>query len=556
MELLIFAGNSLLKLQPYAKTLAPLLAGVALFHAAQTGKTTGLWLRLGLLNLFICLGSWAAFNYIVQPSFAGQVAPFPAFDLVISSLFFSAGLAAYLIWLREGQPWLDARAEKLTKRSSLERNRKTDIREINKFIPEAGHEYDPTSFFNLKNGIFIGLDEEEKAVYVSITDFDESHILLSGRSRIGKGVSAQGIISQTIAKGDFNVILDPKSDNFMPHVFFAACEKYGKPYFYFNLNSSFGFQINPFLGANEEMLENMLTSGFGLDEKGDIADHYRLKDRDAARECARWLFENKGATLAAAFNALGAGWVDKAAGFHSHVREMASLRSINARDGVDIDALVREGGCVYVVGDMSNTRILRAQRIILLRLMSIAKNRTVDAETKKITVFADEFKCHISKPFMTSLGAAAGWGMHCILAFQSFSDLEDMPKDLDKNAVKGAVIENTAISISYGIKDPETADYISDMTGKILVDDETRYVERNAAMAEVVQNTRSIRQTERNLYDRNSIMSLKKGTAILSIAGQLSRAVHISKIKVTKTPVAVAVNETAGDEIIKAAELI
>lgn len=56
---------------------------------------------------------------------------------------------------------------------------------------------------------------------------------------------------------------------------------------------------------------------------------------------------------------------------------------------------------------------------------------------------------------MVSLGAAAGWGLHCILAFQSLQDLADMPADLGKDAVRGSVMENCAIQLSESPPDPE-----------------------------------------------------------------------------------------------------
>ena len=555
MNLLMQLGNLLISIQPWANTLAPFLAGFALFAASQSEQKQGFWLRFGLFSAFVSIGTWAVFNYLVQPTFAGQVAPFPLYDLFLASLFFLLGLSAYFMWLREGQPWLDARSQSMTKKSTLERNKKTDVRNIDDFLPES-FEYNPELYFDETKGIFVGLDNKKQPIYIKWTDFNESHILLSGRTRIGKGVIAQVILSQTIKNGNAVVVLDPKSDEYMPHLFYQVCTEYGRQYIFINLNQSAGHQINPLFGARVGEIENIIISSCGIDEKGDVADFYRLADRDAARQLSKWLSENPNSTLAAGFNALGSEWLAKAAGFHSYMKELADLPSINARSGINLEDFVKRGGCLYVVGDMSNSRILRAQRMILLRLMMIAKNRLKTEESRTITVFADEFKAHISKPFITSLGAAAGWGMQTMLAFQSFSDLEDMPKDLDKNAVKGAVIENCAISISYAIKDPITADFVSEMTGKILVDDETRKVSKNAGLAEVVDDSRQIRQADRNLYDRNMVMNLKKGTAILNVSGQLAKAIHISKIKVNKSSEALKLQIHPGDSIITAAELI
>ena len=555
MDLLYGVANTLIYLHIFAKMLAPFALGVAGFAAVTQENTRRFWLTICWLSTILFAVVFGGYNLIIQPQIP-QADPFPISDLFISFLFVCLGLSCWFCWLRSGHPWLNATTQKLTKRSAAERNKKTDVREIEKFLPEASKPYDPQKYFDPVKGIFVGLDETKKPVFIKKSVFNECHLLLSGRSRIGKGVAAQIILSQAIQQNDSVVILDPKMDSWMPSTFFGVCKNASKNYHFINLNQSFGHQINPLQGATEEELENVIISGYGIDEKGDIADHYRLEDRAAARQFAEYVAKNKGSTFASGFNALGENWIEKAKNFHSYMREMGSLKSVNAKVGLNLEDFVKNGGCLYVVGDMSNSRILRAQRMILLRLMFIAKNREFNADSRTITVFADEFKCHISKPFTTTLGAAAGWGMHCLLAFQSFADLEDMPKDLDKNAVKGAVIENTSISISYGIKDPVTADYISDMTGEILVDDEVRRVQKNAALAEVVNNERQIRQATRNLFDRNMVMNMRKETAIFCVAGELTKAIHISKLHVNKTPEAIQINEVEGDKIIAAQELI
>ena len=98
MKFLMFLANLLINVQPYAKTLAPFIAGFALFAALQSEQKQGFWLRLGLLSLVICLGTWGAFNWVVQPSFVGQVDQFPIFDLILSSFFCAAGAAVYFCW--------------------------------------------------------------------------------------------------------------------------------------------------------------------------------------------------------------------------------------------------------------------------------------------------------------------------------------------------------------------------------------------------------------------------------------------------------------------------
>lgn len=453
-----------------------------------------------------------------------------------------AGLAASWWWLRKGVAALDVLENKITRRTRLERDVKTDVREIHRMLPAEIGGFDPLKFIRPKKGLFIGLDEHKKPVYIPEDVWKVSHILLSGRTRSGKGVAAQILLTQAIQRGEFVIVLDPKSDAWMPYIFAQAAKLAGQPYHFLDLRPEAPPQVNLFEGCDRETIETMLIAAFSLSEKGDAADFYRLGDRRAARETAAFISENPGATPAEVLAALGEGWQGQADGFAAALSEMAQLPSVNAPTGagIDINRLAETGGCLYVVGDMMNTRVIRMQRMLLVRLMMYAKKRDyISAEPRTITVFADEFKVHISKPFMTSLGAAAGWGLHTILAFQSLQDLADVPADLDKDAVRGAVMENCAIQLSYRIKDPDTADWLSRSTGTILVDDEIRSVTKNLALTETVKGERSIRQAERPFIDTNMFMNLPKGCGVLVGATPLPAFCYTSPVKVLRDKSAV-----------------
>lgn len=463
----------------------------------------------------------------------------------------AAGVAGMLLLLRKGSAALDRIKNKVTAKTALERNRKTDVREIAKFLPPAIGTFDPRKLFTPKLGLLVGLDEQKKPVRLDYDAWKISHVLLSGRTRSGKGVAAQILLSQAIQRGEYVVVLDPKSDNWMPHIFKDACNAAGLPYHFLDLRQSAPPQTNPFAGCDEETLENMLVGGFSLTEKGEAADFYRLADRKAARDCARWLAQHPGATARDAIlmdagraeeEGSDGGWARTAPAFHSYMLEMAELPPVNrppaAEGGVDIAAGAQTGGCLYIVGDMINPRIIRMQRMALLRLLFLAKNRDQLAENRTICVFADEFKVHISRPFMTSLGASAGWGLHTILAFQSLQDLADCPADLDKDSVRGAVMENCGIQLSYAIKDPETAEWLAASTGTVLVDDESRRVQKNVALQEKVDGERTLRQADRYLIDVNMLMNLPRGCGALAVAGQLARFCYTSPVPADRSPAA------------------
>ena len=470
-----------------------------------------------------------------------------------SPLFLLADIAAAAggIWLafwylRNGVHLLEDLLGRKTKRSSLERNRRTDIREIEKFLPSSRARFDPLKHIDFKKGIFVGRDEDDKPVYISSSDWDVSHVLLSGRTRSGKGVAAQILGCQSIRLGELFVVLDPKCDSWMPHIYRDECMRSGKPWVLLDLRPSAPPQINLSQGASAESLESVFIGGFSLTEKGDNADFYRLGDRAAARAAAAHLAKYPGDTLADIVKTNSEAWSESAAGFLAGMRELAELPAVNrvGGGGIDLHALAESGGCLYVIGDMLNTRIVRVQRMILLLLLEIARTReSIDETPRIIRVFADEFRVHISRPFIVSLGASAGWRLLSLLAFQSFGDLRDCPADLDPDLIQQATMENCAIQLSYRIKDPETAEILAASTGQILVDDESRKTSRNLAMSETVAGERTLRQADRYLVDVNMITHLPVpdptagtiGCGVLIGAGPLAQFCFTSPVAACRT---------------------
>lgn len=456
--------------------------------------------------------------------------------LLSAALYFlglAIGTVGGFVGLRQFAPRFESMAAKLTKKTGMERSKKTDVREIGASLPKPGAAFLPTDNFDQAKGIFVGKGINGEAIYLPYSDFAIQHTLLTGRTRAGKGVAAQTIIPQLMERGEFCVVLDPKVDSFMPYIFKQEAERLGKPYTFIDLRQSAPAQINIFKNCNEETIENMLIGAFSLSEKGTDADFYKLGDRKAARQAAKFL-ANSDKTSADALAEYGKFWAEEAGAFNSYMQEMAELESVNCREANDLESMTMAGGMLYVVGDMINPRIIRMQKMILLRLLFLAKGTFEDEARPTICVFADEFKAHISRPFMVSLGASAGWRLHTILAFQSLQDLADCPADLDKDAVRGSVMENCAVQISYAVKDPDTAEWLARSTGTIQVDDESRKVTKNLALAESLDDERTIRQAERYFIDENMFQNLPKGIAVLSLPGTLSRFAQTSMIPLKK----------------------
>ncbi|CAH1559354.1 hypothetical protein THF1C08_1040005 [Vibrio jasicida] len=173
--------------------------------------------------------------------------------------------------------------------------------------------------------------------------------------------------------------------------------------------------------------------------------------------------------------------------------------------------------------------------MILIRLFQLAEMRDrVAGKPRPIAIFLDELKYHISKPAMEGLGAARDKGVHMLLAHQSVADLKDCPADLNGDAVVGAVVENTKFKLVYRLQDPDTAEWVSKMSGTILVDDETRYVESSKTLNEVVDDKRNIRMAERQYVDTNMLLNLPDFVSYIFTTNDVPKPSLIAPIKVQK----------------------
>jgi len=460
---------------------------------------------------------------------------------------FIAGIISAIALLRSGVQLLERTKGKLTQTNALERNKKTDVREIKKHIPDAALAFDPLKFMDKSKGVFLGLDEKKQPTYIEFGGGTSApHVQVIGTTGAGKGVSLGVMASQFLERGEAVFFCDPKNDEWAPSVMFAAAQRAGKPYHYINLNRPAGPQLNLFEGATADEAFELFQAGFSLTEKGDASDFYGIADRREAINTAR-LMADQHLTIAEVYQAQQDSW-PLAEKFYGKLREMADTPSINAKSGgVSLADVIDKGGCVYIVGSMRNDIVKTAQRILLVRLIQLAerRDRMAGGELRKICIVLDEVKYHLSRPALEGLGAARDKGVHLVLAHQSLGDLKDCTKDLNPDAVVDAVVENCRVKICYRVQNPATAEWLAEMSGTILVDDESRNVERNLALSERVDDKRTIRQADRYFIDENMLLNLPPSVSILYGAG-LPKFVSIQPLKVAKTADAVRINTVDG----------
>ncbi|SET70889.1 type IV secretion system DNA-binding domain-containing protein [Kosakonia radicincitans] len=500
-------------------------------------KTAPFWLKcitaFSLFSLtfgtFSPLSFWILARYF--PRISGDDLFSPALWIMLM-ICTGAGLAVHMILRRLLTPELEKLRQKTIRKTDFERDVRTDVRNVRDLLPKT-MKYNPLDYIDLAKGIFIGLDEAEQPQYIPVSDWQKQHADLIGTTGAGKGVAAAILLYQSILADEAVFVMDPKDDEWAPHLYREACRIAKKPFALIDLRKS-QYQLDLLDGVDAETLEELLNAGFSLAEKGEAADFYRIGDRRASRHVAG-MYE-PGKTLRDLFNTdFVAGLEEDVKNFHGKMEEISILNSVNAKGGLKFQKSFDTGGCVYVIGSMRNPKIISAQRMILVRLLQIAESRDrIHSKPRPIAIFLDELKYHLSRAALEGLGAARDKGVHIIMAHQSIADLKDCPADLKGDSVVGAVVENTKFKLVYKLQDPETADWVARMTGSILVDDESRQIVTDAVLVERVEGKRTIRQAERYYVDTNMLLNLPENVSFIFTSKTLPRASMIAHIPVEK----------------------
>ncbi|MDD9590885.1 type IV secretory system conjugative DNA transfer family protein [Klebsiella variicola] len=458
----------------------------------------------------------------------------PILDWSILIIFTVAGFIFHITLRRVLTPELDKIKKRLIKKTSLERELRTDVRTVKSLLPETLH-YEPLDYIDLNKGIFIGMNRDKQPMYLPLKDWQKQHADIIGTTGAGKGVATGILLYQSILAGEGIFVMDPKDDEWATHLYRKACEDSGKPFALIDLRKP-QYQLNLIEDITPDELEELFVAGFSLAEKGQESDFYRIDDRKAARMAAQFVNRNTASTIRDIYNGeYVQGIAEDIKAFFGKIEELALLNAINAPTGFSLQSVFDEGGCCYVIGSMRNSKIITAQRMLLVRLYQLAERRDRVKETPRpIAIFLDELKYHLSKPALEGLGAARDKGVHIIMAHQSVADLKDCPADLKGDAVVGAVVENAKFKLVYRVMDPDTAEWVARMSGTILVDDEIRKAKTDAVLTETIDGERTIRQAERFFIDSNMILNLPDFVSFIFTTRTLPSASLISPIEVQK----------------------
>ncbi len=551
--------------QPYGSTIGGLACGLGVvFALARMADEKSVIAKIGVVMVAAGLafgpGAWWFFNATLAAA-KGVVAenggPYRLPQQYLNIWIFCAvvGLVLAFFFERRIAPAIEAMLSRVKQGSLLGRSGRTDVRYMEKYIPTKSIEYDPKKYIDIEKGLFVGLDEKKKPIYIPWDMSDESHLGVTGKTRSGKGVALQMHGYQYILRGDLLVMLDPKGDNHMPEIFAEACAAAGKPYHYIDLASP-EHQLNIMQGCTEAELRELSFAGFQIEEMGDRADFFKFEQQNQAEMIAEAETKNGPcwSTFAELSNKYNAQILsvpkDAAKGLATKMRQMGRLASVNAKRGPNFAELAETGGCLYIVGSLSDKTIQRAHRMILIRFLQIARRRNFrHGKDHPIRVFADEFATHISNPVLTTLAASAGWGLLLTVAYQGFSDLLRVPMDINPEAFKGSTMNNTRLKMVYSQDDKDARAALAASTGTILVDQETRKIKKNTLQVESMDGDRSVQETERYLVDENMFIALPERCAILLGAHLIPKFCFTWIMNAVPRAQARKINDLAGEDL-------
>lgn len=463
---------------------------------------------------------------------------------------------------RRFEPWLIAHLDDSTRQAGRTESL-TDIREVQHQFRD-GAEINYSGEFEkaiADDEMFLGLGLDGEAITIDRPTWKSSHVQIMGPPGTGKGIQAGVTLTQSMKFGDAVFVFDPKNDEWAPSVFRAACENAGVPFQFIDLNKPVA-QINPLLNSTSEEVAEMLYAGLELGRKGTEADFYRLDDRKAARLAADYVNGSSALSLSEMANQAKAesngNLMTGAKAFFAAIDEVGELPCVQTREGVDLSCPLNEGGCLYIVGSMRNDPIVILQKMLFVRIVQIIER--MRERERHCSIFLDEFKYLLSVTAVNALGAIRDKGCNILLAHQSLGDFANCGSDLSESAVRTTILDTTPIKWLYRPADRDTASWISDQTGRIIVGTQSMETVRNLELSESLSETRTVGETERNLYDVNTVISLPKGCAVCIGAGipKLARATAIRVDKVDVQPRAAAVAEPVGIDLLErvAAQLV
>jgi TraM recognition site of TraD and TraG len=323
--------------------------------------------------------------------------------------------------------------------------------------------YAPLDYVNFMHGIFMGLEDGKKPVYVPLHQFRETHAQVLGASGSGKGIALGLLGFQFVQAGECVIAFDPKGDKRLTIILAAAAGKAGVKFHHLDLNPTAPPQFNLLAGMKAHDIEELMVGGLGLEPSAGEGNYYRGIDQDAAEAIARRADSLDNLSLPALLDlAQGDEGISKADNFVRRLRQVCQLPVIQTTHDIDLAGAISRGDVIYVRGSTDNHRVKTLQTMLLIRILQIIK---ASGGSSHVALILDEFKHLLCGVSLDALGTVRELGAHALLAHQSMGDL-GMCAGLRREDVEPRVVDNTTLKLVYRINDAKTSANFAALSGK------------------------------------------------------------------------------------------
>lgn len=418
-------------------------------------------------------------------------------------------------------------------RFNVSSDKESDIRDVIGKL-EAKN-FTPSEYYSLKDKVFLGLNQNNKPVYIQLDQFKETHTEIIGPTRSGKGVAMGNIAEQSIKMGDNFIMHDPKHDRFLPHIMKEAADKVGAKFIFFDLNDDYLGSWNPFGGGTRREQRTRLMWALGMGETGSDADFYKLgekKDIDKLLKSQSW-------SVTSLIEALEKVAEDRQAKRAiSALSEIAQISTFTPKSGKGVkwEHLLssEEQVVIYVRGNLNDETIKKMHRLLLIELNQYIIRLDKEGKRKRhVTQLVDEVNFLTSMPLADALATIGGFKCNMILAYQSPAQLRNVPDTLtDPDVVEESIHTNCQNKIIYRMENGELAEWAASKTGK-----QFKTVKRleqtkvDNVGAETWAEEGSYNKVEEYYMTSNVFLGLVQRVGVLITPGQLASLIFTSFVK-------------------------
>lgn len=393
--------------------------------------------------------------------------------------------------------------------------------DITRIAPVRGARFDPARHWKDGKGVFLGLGHPgKKPVYLDPALYRERHMQIIGPTGSGKGVLLGNLAAQAVANRTGLVVIDPKRDEFMPHILADACERTGRTLHIVDLQEGRPGGWQPFRAGRAHERVARAIEAFDLEPSGTTADFYKIEGKEMLTRLMSKTDGSIGQILA---------WLEedernlrpgqKLPGVleRNYFRIWGRRRNLNPPGGgFNLNKALAVGDVIYLRSDPNDPELIIPLRAFL---MQIAQWKFAHANSKHLTIIADEVSLYASSYLAQLLATIRSTGTNMILAYQSLTDLEAAAgTPAEGRIIRQRMDQNCQIKLFYGSQDNLTVETVETMSG-------TRQVWRRQHSRSGLSRSHGRSQMEEAYIPANVIRRLGQGVALYFQPAQLAQMV-------------------------------